>query len=378
METEIRLIQLLADGERHSGAALAAELGISRAAVCKAVARASQKLGLDILAVKGQGYRLTAPLELLDPRDIQARLSSAVREHAGPIHCFDQIDSTNAWLLEQSTQGAASGTCVLAERQTAGRGRRGRVWHSPFGSNLYLSMLWRFDAGPAALGPLSLAAGTAVAQALQYLGVSGVQLKWPNDIHWQARKLGGLLIEVAGETHGPSQAVLGLGLNIRMPDGAKDRIDQPWVDLRQACNGHPDDQTAPTGPSPSAQHQGVRAHPDPRRLAPSTGMNQGRDRAQRHSPSRNAVAAACIEQLTAMLTSFLRQGPGPFIAAWRQFDAYRDQPATLQWSEHEIRGIYRGIDDQGALLLQTASETRRFVAGEVSFRPAARPGLNDT
>lgn len=325
MQTDVQLIRCLADGQCHSGALLAEKLGISRAAVWKAVQRTRAQFGLDILAEKGQGYQLNSPLELLDADAITNQLPIAAKVRIGAIRCFMQLESTNTWLLEQSTQGAAKGTVVLAERQTAGHGRRGRAWHSPFGANLYLSMLWSFETGPATLGALSLAAGAAVAQALESLGVTGIQLKWPNDIHWQARKLGGLLIEIAGETQGPSRAVIGLGLNLRMPASAAKVIDQPWVDLREIC--------------------------------------------QDHTPERNLIAACCIDHLSTMLTGFLDQGPTPFLNTWRRFDAYRDQLACLHWSERRVEGIYRGIDDQGALLLQIGEDIHRFAAGELSLRP---------
>ncbi|WPL17314.1 Bifunctional protein BirA [Thiorhodovibrio winogradskyi] len=328
MDTETRLIRLLADGERHSGAALATVLGISRAGVWKAIQRASQRFEIEILASKGQGYQLPAPLELLDATAIAAKLPPEAGGRIGPIHCFEDIDSTNSWLFTLGRGQTANGTCVLAERQSAGRGRHGRAWYSPFGANLYLSMLWQFDTGPAALGPLSLAAGAALCQALESLGITDLQLKWPNDIHWHGRKLGGLLIEIAGETQGPSRAVIGLGLNLRMPATAAATIDQPWVDLSEICQGSP--------------------------------------------PERNTIAARCIDQLSAMLIRFLALGPEPFLNAWRRFDAYRDQAVSLHWGEHSVEGIYRGIDDQGALLLQSGQATRRFTAGEVSLR-AARP-----
>ncbi|MBK1649357.1 bifunctional biotin--[acetyl-CoA-carboxylase] ligase/biotin operon repressor BirA [Rhabdochromatium marinum] len=325
-DTATRLIRQLADGERHSGAALAAALGISRAAVWKAIQRTSQQFDLEIRAVKGQGYQLPAPLELLDPAAMSARLAPETHRRIGPLHCFIDIDSTNTWLLAHSLEHPAQGTCVLAERQSAGRGRRGRSWHSPFGANLYLSMFWSFDAGPAALGTLSLAAGAALCLALESLGIAQLQLKWPNDLHWQGRKLGGLLIEIAGETQGPSRVVLGLGLNLRMPANTTTAIDQPWVDLNTICQSHP--------------------------------------------PPRNTLAACCIDQLSAMLASFLEQGSEPWLNTWRRFDAYRDQTVSLHWGEHSITGIYRGIDDQGALLLQTDGALRHFTAGEVSLRAA--------
>lgn len=262
---------------------------------------------------------------LLDAETILARLPPEARQRIGPLWRFDTIDSTNAWLLAQAEQGADSGTCVLAEHQSAGRGRRGRTWYSPFGANLYLSLLWRFDAGAAALATLSLAAGVAIAEALVTLGVAQPTLKWPNDIHYQGRKLGGLLIEIAGERQGPSRAVLGLGLNLHMPAGTGARIDQPWIDLA--------------------------------------------DILQADLPNRNTIAALCIDRLSAMLAAFPETDPADLLDAWRRFDGYRDRPADLQFGTQSIAGIYRGIDAQGALVLETDAGERRFSAGEIRFRP---------
>lgn len=325
METQAGLIRLLADGQRHSGPALAESLGLSRAAVWKAIQRANQRWGVEIQAVKGQGYQLPTALELLDAPSIQAQLTAETRARLGPIQCFDELPSTNTWLMEQASQGARRHACVLAEFQSAGRGRRGRAWVSPFGANLYLSILWHFDTGPATLGPLSLAAGAAVAQALEDLGVPNIQLKWPNDIHWQRRKLGGLLIEVAGETQGPSRAVIGLGLNRRMPHAPAAHIDQPWVDLEDILPGQ--------------------------------------------APGRNQLAARCIQRLSAMLARFPETGSRPFLDIWRRFDGYRGQMVSLSWGEHQLQGRYLGIDDQGALRLDCEGEIRCFAAGELSLRP---------
>lgn len=327
MQTQARLIRLLADGQRHPGTALAAALGLSRAAVWKAVQRANQQWGLGIVAIRGQGYQLPNPLELLDVSQIRAHWPAATAARLGPIHCFDQLSSTNSWLMEQANQGTPSGTCVLAEYQSAGRGRQGRPWVSPFGANLYVSLLWRFDAGPATLGPLSLTAGAAVAEALEALGVPDIQLKWPNDIHWQQRKLGGLLIEVAGETQGPSRVVIGLGLNLRMPRTSAAHIDQPWVDLEGILPGQ--------------------------------------------APGRNPLAARCIEALSDMLAALPEHGPQPFLERWRRFDGALGQLVQLSWSQHQVEGRCLGIDDQGALRLEQHGEIRHFTAGELSLRPVS-------
>lgn len=322
--SELDLIRRLADGQCHSGAELARELGVSRTGIWKIVQRAKRKHGIDILALKGRGYSLSAPLDLLDPDRIRAMLPSAEARCIGQIRCFDQIDSTNAWLLHRAAQGAESGTCALAERQTAGRGRRGRPWISPFGANLYASILWHFESGPAALGPLSLAAGAAIAEALTALEIQGIQLKWPNDIHWCRRKLGGLLIELNGEPQGPSRVVIGLGLNLRMPKTEGASIDQPWVDLAEVTHGQ--------------------------------------------LPERNKVAAYCLGRLGATLASFLARGPDHFLERWRRFDDYRGLPVRLSSGAGDTLGIYQGIGDQGVLLIETANGLRSFAAGEVSLR----------
>ncbi|MGB0713369.1 MAG: biotin--[acetyl-CoA-carboxylase] ligase, partial [Gammaproteobacteria bacterium] len=239
METHQKLIRQLADGAVHSGTELAERLGISRAAVWKAVHKAEQMLELTVHRIRGRGYCLQAPLELFDPERITAAMSASARQRIANLWIFDDIDSTNSHLMREAYQGAASGTLCLAERQSAGRGRRGRTWVSPYGSNLSLSLLWRYPFGPTGLGNLSLAAGAAVAGALEAEGVPGIALKWPNDVLWRRRKLAGLLLEVAGEAQGPSQVVVGLGLNIRLGADQAGGIDQPWVDLDSIARASP-------------------------------------------------------------------------------------------------------------------------------------------
>jgi BirA family biotin operon repressor/biotin-[acetyl-CoA-carboxylase] ligase len=324
VDRHLQIVRLLADGELWSGEDIAARLCISRAAVWKAVRKASEILQLEIDAVRGRGYRLRAPLELLDTDVICAALMEPVLGQLAEISLFDLIDSTNTWLMQQARAGAPSGSLCLAERQSAGRGRRGRTWVSPFGGNIYLSLLWRFGLSPAELSGLSLAAGVAVARALESAGAADVGLKWPNDLHWRRRKLAGLLLEVAGESQGPSWVVIGVGVNLRLnPVHAAD-IDQPWVDLATVLGGS--------------------------------------------AFSRNAVAAALIAELTAMLSVYGEQGFVPLVAEWRSRDAYLGEPVTLVIGEQRIAGVHAGIDGQGALLLEIDGELRAFQAGEVSLR----------
>jgi BirA family biotin operon repressor/biotin-[acetyl-CoA-carboxylase] ligase len=324
-ERRSQLLGLLADGELHSGADVARALGVSRAAVWKALHRAAEDYGLALECVRGKGYRLREPLELLDAAHIAARLSPTTRERLVGVEILHSVDSTNSWLMQAATAGAASGQVCLAERQVAGRGRSGRGWVSPFGRNIYLSILWRSALAPAQLGGLSLACGVAAARVLRDAGVADIGLKWPNDLHWRGRKLGGLLLEVAGESHGPSHVVVGIGINRSLHEAEGSAIDQPWVDLASILPGA--------------------------------------------LPGRNTLAAALIDALLRALSDYGAAGLGPFLADWRDFDAYQGAAAELIMGERRISGTCAGISDDGALLLDTDTGRRVFNAGEVSLRP---------
>jgi BirA family biotin operon repressor/biotin-[acetyl-CoA-carboxylase] ligase len=326
VETPLHLIRLLADGRCHSGEAIAARLGVSRAAVWKALRKAGEDLGLDIVAVRGRGYRLPTHLELLDVERILAALSAEAQRRIARLEIHDAIDSTNTRLMREAADGAPSGTLCLAERQTAGRGRLGRTWVSPFGANLYLSLLWRFPFGPAGLAGLSLAAGAAVADALRAAGAGDIALKWPNDVLWQRRKLAGLLLEVAGEAHGPAHVVVGVGVNTHLEPDQGSAIDRPWVDLDQVLG--------------------------------------------RGAYSRNALAAALAEGLVAAMERFAREGMAPFLADWERYDLYRGEQVEVHWGQQRVCGTHLGLDPQGALRLDTGAGIQTFQAGEVSLRPA--------
>ena len=322
------LIRLLADGDYHSGEVIAQRLGISRSAVWKALRKVVDHYDLDLQGAPGRGYRLAAPLELLGPERILAALSPVGRTRIAGLEVLPQIDSTNGRLMAAALNHAPSGTVCLAEHQTAGRGRRGRTWVSPFAANLYLSVLWRYPLGPAALGGVSLAAGVTIATVLARLGVADLGLKWPNDLLWRGRKLGGLLLEVAGESQGSSHLVVGLGLNLRM-DAAQGRtIGQPWVDLHQALDGQ--------------------------------------------LPGRNEVAAALIDGLLETLERFglsgSQGGLAPFLVDWERFDLLRGRQVQVQLGERLLEGDYLGIDPDGALRLRTPDGPLRLHSGEVSLR----------
>jgi len=326
METHLRIVRRLADGELHSGEDLARALGISRAAVWKAAHKAGEELGLEVHSVRGRGYRLAAPLELLDTERILAAIPHQARHRIERLEVYDDIDSTNSHLMREAQQGAPSGTLCFAERQRAGRGRRGRIWVSPFGTNIYLSLLWRYPFGPSVLGGLSLAAGTAIAGVLEAEGVPDIGLKWPNDVLWQHRKLAGLLLEVAGETQGPSLVVVGLGLNTRLPAAQAAAIEQPWVDLDSI-----------------------------------SGLG---------AVSRNRLAVRLAERLTDVLARYSTDGLPPFLAEWERFDLYHGEPVEIRLADQSFSGLHAGVTPQGALRLDMDGHLETFQAGEVSLRPA--------
>ena len=327
MEKRYQIIRRLADGRFHSGEDLARALNISRAAVWKHLSHIRQKTGLQIFAVRGRGYRLAEPLELLEHERIHAQLTDSSRSLLSSLELLDGTDSTNSHLMQRVGRGLASGHVCLAEQQYAGRGRRGRTWVSPFGNNIYLSIHWQYALALANLGGLSLAAGIAVIRSLQKLGVGEVGLKWPNDVLWRDRKLSGLLLEVSGEQGGPSNVVLGLGLNTRLDESQADQIDQPWVDLHSVPGG-----------------AGI---------------------------SRNKLVAALLDNLLQTMDGFSRQGLEPLLQEWHRYDLYYGRRVSLHFGDRVIEGVHRGIDPTGALLLQQKGELHAYHGGEVSLRPGS-------
>lgn len=314
-----KLLRKLADGAFHSGSALGIDLAVSRAAVCKAISGLSE-LGLEINAVKGRGYRLHQPLQLLQRDAILAHISDPNRQRLRALDVLQVVDSTNAYLMRTTDAPRA----CLAEYQNSGRGRRGRRWVSPYGSNIYLSMRWRFDEGMARLSGLSLAAGVVVLRALKKLGLMDVGLKWPNDIVYSGRKLGGILLEVTGESSGPCHVVLGLGLNMFIPPQIASAIDQPWIGLNE--------------------------------LAPGI--------------ERNYLAAQLIEHFMAALAVFEKDGLQPFVTEWRAADVFAGEFVTLLLPGEQVRGVCRGIASDGELLLEIDGAIRSYSYGEVSLRRA--------
>lgn len=320
------LLPLLADGEFRSGQQLADALGVSRTAVWKQLNKFAEQTGVEIESVRGKGYRIPGGLDLLDVAAVREGLSPVAASLLRELIIAPAIDSTNAELMRRAQAGVSGGLVCVAEQQSAGRGRRGRSWVSPFAGNLYLSLLWDFRSGAAALEGLSLAVGVAVARALtQACGVEPA-LKWPNDIQHDGAKLGGVLLEMSGDADGACQVVVGIGINVAMPRGAAGEIDQAWTDLRT--------------------------------LAPDC-------------PPRSALLAALLNTLLPLLNDFETQGFAPWRDAWQALDAFADASVVLDTGARQMAGIARGVDERGALQLETTTGIQAVYGGEISLRGAA-------
>ncbi|HHZ70193.1 MAG TPA: bifunctional biotin--[acetyl-CoA-carboxylase] ligase/biotin operon repressor BirA [Methylococcaceae bacterium] len=320
--TQRKILVALSDGQFHSGSDLSETLGISRSAICKQI-NTLDDLGLKYSAISGKGYRLFQAIELLDETMIRAHLSAGVVSQIAAIDCLDVVDSTNNYLLTHGqTQPALSQIC-LAEFQTAGRGRRGKQWVSPFGQNVYLSLSWQFFCGVTALAGLSLGIGVCLVRVIKALTGIEVGLKWPNDIFWQGKKLGGILVELTGDMEGPCSVVVGLGLNRALSDDEATAIDQDWVDLHRILG-----------------HKNV---------------------------PRNKLIAELINELIPFMAAFEQEGIGALINEWRRYDCLVGQAAELQLGNNIISGTISGINDSGHLLLTQANgETQAYNSGEVS------------
>ncbi|MDY4370277.1 bifunctional biotin--[acetyl-CoA-carboxylase] ligase/biotin operon repressor BirA [Pectobacterium brasiliense] len=312
----LKLIKILSDGEFYSGELLGEVMGMSRAAINKHI-QTIRDWGIDIFTVTGKGYSLPAPMQLLDEEVILKHLSE------GGVTVLPVVDSTNQYILER-LDTLSSGDACLAEYQQSGRGRRGRQWFSPFGANLYLSLYWRLEQGPAAAVGVSLVIGIVMAEVLHKLGADGVRVKWPNDLYLKDRKLAGILVELTGKTGDAANLVIGAGINLQMREPAPDTINQGWINLQEA---------------------GIEIN-------------------------RNTLASTLISELRSALAVFELQGLEPFIPRWEKLDNYFNRPIRLIIGNREIHGIDRGIDRQGALLLEADGLITPYIGGEISLRGA--------
>lgn len=339
-----QLLTLLSDGNFHSGEHLGKELAVTRSAVWKFINQL-QEYGIAVTSTKGKGYRLSQPLVLLDADAIKQHMPATAIAKLAELEIFDSITSTNDHLKNKSTLPTDQLNVCLAEQQTAGRGRFGRQWISPFGVNIYLSCLWHFPKDISALAGLSLVIGLAVIKTLTTIHtelispatrqknfitqelVDDLKIKWPNDIVWRGKKLAGILIEINAETHNRSQTIIGIGVNVNMSKTGDSNIDQPWIalcDLDEKLVTYQD---------------------------------------------RNKIIGLLLNELLNHLQTFAQQGLAGFLSSWQQHDFLFDQPVSLVMGTETISGIAAGINAQGHLLVKFADGSlQAFSSGDVSVK----------
>lgn len=327
------ILHLLSDGRFHSGEALAAHFKVTRSTIWNAIQEA-EALGIEIFSVRGRGYKLPEPITLLD----HSAVLQAIGEQRAwfRLELHDTLESTNSYLMKQAGGSpgygqttAAHATCVATQLQTRGKGRRGRAWQAGLGASLTFSLLWRFQSGASALSGLSLAVGVALIRGLHELGLLKAQLKWPNDVLVRSSaggydKLAGILIELQGDMEGPSAAVIGIGINLKLPEQLRRNIDQPATDL---------------------------------------------DTVLAESINPNMLLGVLLKHLADVLREFESHGFENLRLEWMQHHAYQNQAVRLILPDsRELQGVVTGIAPDGVLLVNTASGEQRFSSGEISLR----------
>ncbi len=315
------ILRLLTDGKFHSGEDIATHFNTSRATVWNAI-QAAEALGVEIFSVRGRGYKLPHAITLLDE---QAILNAIGEQRAWfKLEVHDHLESTNSYLMKKASAGEAHATCVVANLQTKGRGRRGRTWQAGLGASLTFSLLWRFQCGASALSGLSLAVGVALIRALHEAGISQAQLKWPNDVLIDGEKLTGILIELQGDMEGPSAAVIGVGINLKLPTQLKQQIDQPVIDLDSVSSKH---------------------------------------------INANELLGALLKHLAAVLSNFEQNGFPQVRDEWLKHHAYHQKPVRMLHPDgRETTGTAIDVAEDGILLVKTALGEQRFSSGEISLR----------
>ena len=315
MNKRQKLTRILADGRFHSGGELGKQFGITRAGIWKII-KQIEALGITIHAVTGKGYQIPNGLDLLNADEIRRSLTLSLNK----LEILETIDSTNTYLFQLAKTNAKSGHVVIAEKMTAGKGRRGRHWHAPYGRNIYLSILWEFHADPGSLAGLSLALSVAIVRALKQFGINGLNVKWPNDVLINHKKLAGILLEMLAESHDFTKVVAGIGVNVNMQEAVE--IDRSWTSIQQIIG---------------------------------------------KSASRSQIMALLINQINQAFDDFAKTGLESFISEWETFDATRGKLITLELPDKNITGYCEGITQRGELLINTDGRSRAISIGEVSI-----------
>ncbi|HLB55982.1 MAG TPA: biotin--[acetyl-CoA-carboxylase] ligase [Coxiellaceae bacterium] len=317
------VLTLLSDGKRYSGEIIAKKLKMTRAGVWKIIQYANT-VGIKINGITRIGYQITHPISFLSPVKIKEHLSKDQKKNIKIIEVFDEIDSTNSYLLQRIYEFSKIPRICLAEQQTDGRGRRGRIWHSPFAQNIYLSLLWKFSLARSDLNGLSLVIAIAIAEVLEKLKMpKKIKIKWPNDIFIDEKKCAGILIETRGEMHDGAQVVIGIGINVNMQASTEKEISQKWTSLSRELN---------------------------------------------HAIDRNELAAHVIDKVIADIERFDAKGFLPFQFLFEKYDMTFSQEIQIQFDNKSIKGKACGIDQQGRLILMTKEGRMHISIGDVSMQ----------
>jgi len=317
-----KLLEIISDGNVHSGEKLAKDLDVSRAAIWKSI-RYLKTLGLEIEAIRGKGYCLDKKFEFLSSGHIRRMMSEGSKKSCQDIDIAFQIKSTNLHLLNRLNHNSIHGSVVFAEYQSEGRGRRNKKWVSPIGSGICFSIGWHLEVMPISLELLSLYMGIAAARSLDSIGIEKVGLKWPNDIIAGERKIGGILLDIKGESTGPLDIVVGVGINYELPKHPQLNIDQPITDICSTI---------------------------------------------RERYSRNMISAILLSNIFEIFSDLKIGKNLDLINEWRKYDRYIGRKAVLILPNQKIIGLLKGVDDQGSLLMQVDGELSSYRSGEVSLR----------
>lgn len=322
--TRDQLLNLLSDGNMHSGKDLGKQLGMTRSGVWKAVKKLTSS-GITIESISGRGYRIPNGLDLLNESSIRSHIDSNAEAKLDEFHLLKEIDSTNNYLLSRINTADPKIMACFSEQQTKARARRGRQWTSPFGNNIYHSLLWYFDKDPSELMGLSLAVAVATIRALNHYGIhEGLELKWPNDILWQSQKLAGILIEMMAASHETCAVVIGIGINTRLSEEQIQTLNRPVASIEKII------------------HQ---------------------------QANRNRLAGLLLNSLIAGLEQFENHGLSSFLKEWRALDKFRGKMVTLQSATRSTTGIMQDVSENGALLLlNEAGKAQPYLSGEVSLK----------
>ncbi|WP_153916750.1 bifunctional biotin--[acetyl-CoA-carboxylase] ligase/biotin operon repressor BirA [Shewanella sp. TC10] len=312
-DKKTQIIGLLDHRTYISGELIAQKVGLSRTAVNNHIAQLAD-YGVDVFSVKGKGYKLPKPLPLFD----ETKLINGIENRC---FYFNEIESTNAFMLQHAEE-LKNGDICIAEYQSAGRGRRGRQWVSPYGQHVYASLFWRLNQGMNAAMGLSLVVACSIVKSLTEFGVDGLGVKWPNDIYRDNKKLAGILIELSGHTMDECNLVIGFGINMSMSEQHADLIDQPWSDLSSLES----------------------------------------------MPDKTALITNIYKQLKIDLMLFEVEGLTPFIPQWQKYDLFYEKEINLLMAPNNISGVCKGIDKQGAVLVETDGKVTPYIGGEISLR----------